>query len=434
MLSSIQIMNQSPMGRKQMTVVILGVALFALDGFDVLAIAFAAPGIAQEWDINRAVLGVVLSMELIGMAIGSMVFGSLADSKGRKPTILICLIIICIGMFFAGTAQSVNALSIHRFYTGLGIGGILAATNAITAEFSNAKHRDFCILLMAGGFPIGVIIGGSFASYLLQYYTWHSIFIFGAIVTLAFIPLVYFLLTESPIFLSNRAAKGDLGKVNIILKTLGKPQVTSLPQPLSKPKVKLAHLFSPQLIRTTSMLTLAYFMHIMTLYFVLKWIPKIIADMGFSTSLAGSVLVWANVGMLVGSALIALLSKRIQLNKLMVITFICSAVAVAIFGMGFRTISQLSIIAAVAGIFINAGVVGLYSLFATMYPADVSASGTGFSIGVGRGGAALSPIVAGILFVAGYELWHIALLMSVGSLIAAVAFLFLGKKDRRKAI
>ena len=71
----------SPMSRLQMVVVAITVALNALDGFDVLSISFASPGIAQEWGIDRAALGIVLSMELIGMAIGSIFLGSVADRR-----------------------------------------------------------------------------------------------------------------------------------------------------------------------------------------------------------------------------------------------------------------------------------------------------------------------------------------------------------------
>src|SRR3954454_10923743 len=122
---------QSPMTPQQVMVVAITVALNALDGFDVLSISFASPGIAAEWGIDRAVLGIVLSMELIGMAVGSIFIGSLADRIGRRPVALGCLAIMATGMLLASTAHDVTALSAFRFVTGLGIGGMLAATNAM---------------------------------------------------------------------------------------------------------------------------------------------------------------------------------------------------------------------------------------------------------------------------------------------------------------
>src|SRR2546428_4548108 len=106
-----EVVADSPMSRLQVTVVALTIALNALDGFDVLSISFASPGIAQEWGIDRAALGIVLSMELIGMAIGSIFLGGVADTIGRRPTILGCLVVMAGGMLAAATAAGLVDLS-----------------------------------------------------------------------------------------------------------------------------------------------------------------------------------------------------------------------------------------------------------------------------------------------------------------------------------
>src|SRR5712691_7121161 len=121
----------SPMKPLQVLAVAITVGLNALDGFDVLSISFASPGIADEWGIDRAALGIVLSMELLGMAIGAVVCGGLADRIGRRPMILSCLVLMTLGMFLATTPSGVAMLSAYRFLTGLGIGGMLACTNAM---------------------------------------------------------------------------------------------------------------------------------------------------------------------------------------------------------------------------------------------------------------------------------------------------------------
>ena len=123
------------MGRMQVAAVAMCVVLTALDGFDVLAISFASPGIAAEWRIDRAALGIVLSMELLGMAVGSVVIGGLADRYGRRPTILGCLQVMTLGMFLATTPTGVEELAAYRFLTGLGIGGMLAPTSVMVAEY-----------------------------------------------------------------------------------------------------------------------------------------------------------------------------------------------------------------------------------------------------------------------------------------------------------
>jgi|TARA_B110000240_G_C13442240_1_gene428677 benzoate transport len=423
-----KILNDSPMGIRQILVVGICVLLTALDGFDVLSISFASPGIAKDWGIDRAALGVVLSMELIGMALGSIFLGNMADRVGRRPIIIFCLLVMATGMFMAGSAQSVNSLLIHRFYTGLAIGGMLASTNAMVAEFSNSKRRNLSVILMAAGYPLGVIIGGVFAVNLLQDNSWRSIFVFGGTATLCFLPFVYWLLPESVAYLNSRRPSNAINRINATLKILGHAQIAQLPEVGTQQKTSISELFKPSLIRSTVLLTFAYFMHIMTFYFILKWVPKIVVDMGFSPSLAGSVLVWANVGGLLGCITLGLLSNRFQIKTLLVFIFLGSSLMVMLFGSEQQSLTQLSVVVAVAGFFTNAGVVGLYALFAQYFPDALRASGSGFAIGVGRGGAAISPILAGLLFAAGYGLQSISVLMALGSALAAITILFLVTK------
>jgi benzoate transport len=418
------ILATSTMGRLQVTAVIMCFLLTALDGFDVLSISFAAPGIASDWGIDRAALGLVLSMELIGMAFGSILIGTLADRFGRRPAILACLVIMSIGMGLAIFATGIVSMSLYRFGTGLGIGGVLACSAAMAAEFSNQKWRSLSVITMAAGFPLGAIVGGSIASLLLVSFNWSAVFIFGALVTAAFIPLVWFLLPESIEYLLERRPAGALERINHTLKRMGHSTVEELP-PI-RPQAQspgFKALFSPGLARTTTLLTMAYFLHIMTFYFTLKWIPKIVVDMGFSPSLAGGVLVWANVGGLAGALTLGLLSLRYGVKWLVIGAMVCGAGMVIWFGQEQTGLVQLSIVAAAAGFFTNSGVVGLYALFAQGFPTEVRAGGTGFAIGFGRGGSAAGPIIAGLLFAAGSGLPMVALYMALGSVIAA-ALLF----------
>ena len=425
------IIDKTRISRVQFQAIIICISLNALDGFDVLAISFASPGIAQEWGINRAELGIVLAMELIGMAIGSVLLGGTADKYGRKPTIQICLVLMTVGMFGSAMMTSVAGLLAFRFITGLGIGGMLAATNAMVAEFSNAKYRNLCVIVMATGYPIGAILGGSIASVLLQSYSWHAVFYFGGIVTGLFILIVAFALPESPVYLSNKGDSGCLEKINGLLTRMGKPVIQAL-EKRSAPTTKLPFkvLFTGDLKRVTCLLVVAYFAQIMTFYFILKWIPKIVVDMGFDPSQAGLVLVWANVGGATGAILLGLLTSKVDLRMLLLPFLFMAFVMVAVFGRGYESLGALALVSAATGFFTNSCVVGLYGLMAQKFPAQVRASGTGVVIGCGRGGAALSPIIAGFLFSHDVSLQGVALVMGTGSLVALVAIFCLGGKRR----
>jgi MFS family permease len=103
-----RILDETPMNWRQYLVVGLMVALNALDGFDVLSSAFAAPGISKEWGVSREALGIVLSAELVGMGFGSVLLGGIADKLGRKPAMLACLVVMAIGMYMAHAATGVS--------------------------------------------------------------------------------------------------------------------------------------------------------------------------------------------------------------------------------------------------------------------------------------------------------------------------------------
>ncbi len=426
-----QILAQSRMGAFQIVAVGICVLLNALDGFDVLSISFAAPGIASEWGIDRAALGLVLSMELIGMAVGSVILGGIADTIGRRPMILTCLVVMTLGMYMASHADSLFSLSAYRLFTGLGIGGMLASVNAMVAEYSNARSRALAVTVMATGYPVGAVVGGAIASNLLISHDWRMVFTFGAIATACCLPLTWFLLPESVEFLNQKRPPNALARINQVLKRMGHATIEALPPvPLAHKDGKgFARLFSRDLISITMLLCLAYFFHIMTFYFIIKWIPKIVVDMGYTASLAGGVLVWANVGGATGALLLGILTRKYKVRGLVMGVLIISAVMVSVFGMGQTELTELAMVAAITGFFTNSAVVGLYALFVQSFPTEVRAGGTGFVIGVGRGGAALGPVVAGVLFEAGYGLQMVALCMAAGSLIAAVAILLLPARD-----
>lgn len=419
-------LNQRKMSTLQIIVVALTVLLNAIDGFDVLSISFAAPGIAKEWATTKAALGIVMSMELIGMILGSFLLGGVADKFGRRPTLLACLTASAAGMLLATTATDVIQLSIWRVVVGVGIGGILACLNAVVAEFTNVQRRGLCISLMVIGYPLGGTFGGMIASSLLGTYSWRAIFYFGAAATALLIPALYFLMPESIHWLTNKQPKGALDRVNAALARMKFPKVDALPpREAHKEKTTLAQLFSPELLPTVILLTVAYFLHMTTFYFLLKWSPKIVVDMGFAPAMAGGVLVWANIGGASGGALFGWLTSKIELKKLTIIIMVLTAVFIAVFGQTSADLDQIKMLAAFAGFFGNAAISGLYSMLAVTLPTRVRATGTGFVIGVGRGGAVLSPILAGLLLEFGAGLPVVAFCMGLGSLLAGLTLIFL---------
>jgi MFS family permease len=301
---------------------------------------------------------------------------------------------------------------------------MLASINAVAAEFSNAKKRSFAISTMAIGYPVGGVVGGLVVSDLLREFDWRIVFYFGAGVTVIFIPLVYFFMPESVHWLARKQPEGALDKINATMKRLGHSVVDALPDiDAATRKLSTSFLFSKTMVWTTILVTTAYFLHVITLYYILKWTPKLVVDMGFAANFAGEALTWASLGGALGCIFFGILSIRFSLKSLTIFTFVMAWIFTAFFGRAPADLGTIKIYVAMAGFFTNAGIVGMYAILAQVFPAHARASGTGFAVGIGRGGSVLSPIIAGYLLEGGLDLPTISIIMGAGSVVAAIILL-----------
>lgn len=428
-----EVIEQTPMGVRQWIVVVLMVLLNALDGFDVLSSAFAAPGITADWGIARPALGVVLSAELIGMGFGSVLLGGAADRYGRKFTMLFCLVLMAIGMYLASIAAAVQPMVAYRFLTGIGIGGMLTTTNAVVAESTNSRWRSVSIAVYVAGYPLGAIIGGIVASeWLLPTYSWHAVFLFGAVVTAVLIPVILLLVPETAAYL---ATKRNLAGVNRTLAAFGKPAISDLPVIVAgtaKPRVTDI-LSNPRLRPVTLLLSFGYTFHCITFYYILKFGVQIVSDYppGYPPAQAATVLTYANIGGFLGSALFGFVMARLGVRWPTALMLLIGAMMVIHFGTGRDTLKAWQMATMIAGFFTNAAISGYYAAFARGFPAYVRATGTGFALGVGRLGAAGSPLLAGTLFgwLGDDQLLTVSIIMAMGSVVSLALFLMLPERD-----
>jgi benzoate transport len=433
-----RIIDERAMSTRQWLAVGLTVALNALDGFDVLSSAFAGPGIKQEWQLGPAGLGAILSMELLGMGVGSLLLGSAADRFGRRPTILACLTLMASGMLLAATAGSPTMLSVWRVLTGIGIGGMLAAINAVAFELSSKRQRSFAMALMVIGYPLGAFIGGLIASALLQSHGWRSVFVFGGTMTLICIPLVLLLIPETPAWLARMRPANALARINHTLARFGHPPVAALPAVAADaPRASLADLFARSHRRVTLTLSFSYALHAFTFYYILKMVPAILADpefagQHFTKAQGAGVLAFANLGGAIGGGLFGWAMHRFGIKHATLVALALSVLLVVWFGFGQTSLTGWTFAVATVAFFTNASIVGYYAMFALVYPTQLKATGTGFALAVGRAGAALSPIAAGMLFADKLGLVTVSIVMATGSLLALVLFATL--PDDRKPV
>ena len=418
-MTNTEILSTRPMGRVQIIAVAVAIALNALDGFDVLAITFAAPELARAWQTGPAALGAAISAGLVGMTLGSLVLAPAGDRIGRRPLVLGCVAVMGIGMMMTATAGSIFTLSLWRLLTGLGIGGMLAAINAIAAEFSNEKRRDLSVALMTVGYPVGGLVGG-FSSATLVEQGWQAIFVAGGLLTLAFVPLIWFGMPESVAFLDRRGRPGDRDHAARLMRRMGHMPVesTAPPAPAAARLGALA-LFAPAHRRLTILLIASYFLHIVTFYFFSGWLPKLMSDLGHSTPDAIRTSGLMSMGGVVGGALLGWAAPRLGLGLLAPAVMVGTALSMAAFAQ-LSGLGALQAIATVVGACVFGGIVALYALLARGFPPELRVTGTGLAVGVGRGGAIIGPVLGGVLLEAGVSLALCITVVGLFSLAAAV--------------
>jgi benzoate transport len=422
------LIEESAMSGPQMQAVALTGALSALDGFDILSITFVAPVLARDFHVGSSALGLLLSSGLLGLLIGSLVLAAFADIIGRRPVVLISLAIMTAGMLVSAVCHSIVELAAARVFTGVGIGAMVVVINPIAVEFSNRRMRSFAISMMSIGFPIGGVLGGWVAAFLLAHYDWRAVFLFGAAMGLLLFPLVAWRLPESLSFLLERRSKSSLIRVNALLERFGHAPLADLPPPATNERMPYGEIFRGPQLRITALVSAISFLTFLTIYFFLSWQPKILVDLGFGVSMAASISGASSFAGVCGCAIFALLSRRFDGRILAVASILGLGVFVVAFGSVPPSLTALIIVAALAGSCVAAATIGLYVTAADAFEPHVRATGTGFIVGMGRLGSALSPSLAGSLFALGGGRGSVSAAIGVCAIIAGAMLIWLPRR------
>lgn len=426
------IVDQGPMRGFQYLAVLVCILLNMIDGFDVLVMAFTAASVSREWGLSGSQMGMLLSAGLVGMAAGSLLLAPLADHWGRRRLILFCLLLSGAGMLLSALAGSPLQLALLRGLTGLGVGGVLASSNVIASEYSARRWRGLAVSLQGMGYALGATLGGLLAVWLLSHWGWRAVFCAGGLITLGAIPLVLIGLPESLDFLLTRRPAGALVRINRLARRLGQPPLAALP-PRTEARAAggtVGRLLAPALRRTTLLVWTLFFLAMFGFYFIMSWTPKLLTTLGLSEQqgVAGGVLL--SVGGIFGAALVGLLFARLPLSRALGGFMLTTALLLVAFAqMGSSYLGALAM-GLLIGLFANGCVAGLYALPALAYAAEVRATGVGWGIGIGRLGAILSPVVAGLLLDNGWPPLRLYLVFA-GVFVAAGLLLLLTRPEQR---
>ncbi|MGX1159393.1 benzoate transport [Pseudarthrobacter sp. SLBN-100] len=277
--------DASKMSSYQWLIIAVTTFLNALDGYDVLAMAFTATSVTKEFGLSGTQLGWLLSAGLIGMAVGSLVLGPFADRYGRRKILIVALAINALGLFLSTTANSAFELGLWRIVTGLGVGGILASATVITSEYASARRRGMAVSIFTAGYGVGATLGGMGATQLIPAFGWRSVFLTGGLLTLVAIALVVALIPESVDYLRTRRPQNAVEKLQRIARRMrleGNVELDPAPISTGRQQGSVATLLSPRYRTASILLWISFFVIMFGFYFANSWTPRLLVESGMT--------------------------------------------------------------------------------------------------------------------------------------------------------
>ena len=381
-----QLIDNTRMSGYQWLIIAVAAFVNALDGYDLVAMAFSANAVTKEFDLNGSTLGWLLASALIGVGVGAVALAPLADSFGRKRLIVISLLITLAGLIATGFSSSVPELFVYRVITGIGVGGVLACVTVLTSEFSNLRFRGLAMAIYAAGYGLGASLCGTIASTFIPDHGWRIAFFAGAVLTTVALLAVLFFIPETP---ETLAARGDDAALQRLARRMGKvsadadeQQRVTVAVPSAAERGRARDLLGPELLRNTLLLWLGFALVNFGFNFANQWTPKLLTEVGLSEQLSALGGIMLALGGTVGSVLFGLLTTRLSTRTTLVIFALTAGWVLVAFILSTDFPVLMLVLGVAVGMLLNGCVTGMYTITPQSYAFHLRSTGVGIALGV----------------------------------------------------
>jgi len=411
------------LGAFQFTVAALCALIGFTEGFDINSAGYFAPALAKALSLKHGALGLFFSTGLFGLMLGGLFIAPIADHIGRKPVLIGSLILYGLASLAASTSTSLLMLEPLWFLVGLGVGGAMPNSIALTAEYVPQRSRSLIVTMTFNGFIAGSLAAGLTAAHLIKAMGWSSVLIVGGALPLILTPIVLLFLPESTRFLAMRPAHQT--KVAALMRRIDRTQpVTGVLYAAdhSPERVSVAALFGAGRGARTLLLWTMVFFSFFVMFLMSSWLPTQVASLGVSVVLAIAIGALLQLGGMAGTVLGWALD-RFGPGLTLALAYLFGACAIAGIGLVGKNVPLLALCVLAAGF----GVLGAQSasnaVAATSYPTEIRSTGVGWFFGIGRIGSIIGPSTAAVLLSSGVSNRNVFLLAVIPALCAAAAAL-----------
>lgn len=427
--------DERRLGGFQLRTVLLCGLIMLLDGFDTQAINYMAPAITQDWGVSKGTMATIFSAALVGLMIGYLLLAPLSDKLGHKRLVMAGVAIFSLSTLASVWAQNPDQLIIMRFITGIGLGAATPSTIALTAEYSPKRLRASLVLAIYCGFSLGFVAANYVAGWLIPAYGWRSVFVVGAVLPLALLPVLAWRLPESISYLLRRAENAKAYVlVRRIDRTLPETANSQIEVESADPgkRIKVTELLAGRQLLGTVLLWVVFAINLAMFYGLQSWMPTILTERGYSAGTLATAASMTTIGGIAVAFVVGPAMDRLgAYGSLSTLYFV---------GCGFLVLMSLVLGSPVwlvlvaiflIGCTISGGQKSVIALAASFYPEEVRSTGVGWALGIGRVGGILGPVIVGGLLAGGVGHERLFMILVVPTALCGLIVLYLGHRAKQ---
>ncbi|MQY34580.1 3-hydroxybenzoate transporter MhbT [Streptomyces sp. RB17] len=396
-----------PLCRWQVMVRLIVGAVTFFEAFDQLLIAYALPELRTEWNLDTTHTTALMTVGSIGMLIGALASGRLADRIGRVKVIGACIALSGLCSLALTLCTSPGPFMAVRFVQGLAIGGEVPIAATFIAEITRAHRRGRFVLLYELVFPAGLTAGALLASWLMPLLGWRWMFGLAAVPGVLCFALARYV-PESPRWLADRGRHDEaLATMASIEEKVEKITGAPLPEPEptrpARPapgKGGLRELLSGAYRTRTLVVGLLWFTGYFVNYGITSWLPTIYKarfHLDLSTALLYSTV--TSCAGLLGCLIVALTVDRVGRRNTVIWSMTAAALSLLALGLAAGgSAAGVLVWTSLAAVFLFGANICLYLYTPELFPTRIRALGSSVGGAMNRLGVILGPIVVGAIY------------------------------------
>ncbi len=423
--SSLQaLIDRSPLRPIQIQVVLLCALVTLVEGIDLNLIPLLAPAIAHDWALQPSAFGLIFSAGPVGLILGGLGVGWLADRVGRRNALITAMAAMAVGTLATAFTATIPQLLVCRLATGVGFGGVVPAAAALVSEFLPTRLRAYVVSLVILGQSVGGLVAASAMKAGLGAVPWQSVILYMSGVCLAAGMLLLVILPESPRYLLLHQAEGSALAGILRRLRLAERPAPEVERTRPAGQGRLTALFTERRALGTALLWTTFIGVCAVVSFFTSWLTLIYTAAGrpAADGVTASAAYWA--GGIVSGLVLPMLAFRWPVNKVLLAAILAAAAATVAQGitlaLGSAMTAQL-LLAFGCGFFVSGAFYLLYPPVVHFYPTDIRSTGIGAAVAFGRIGNSLSPLAAGLMLGSGLGAGPVFASMAAPLLLSAAA-------------